>query len=299
MNKLLCGAAALLSLVIAAAPAFHSETRSIEFPEIPVELVFRALQPGEVILAVLKESPPVKRLVIESAGHSHVLGAGPPEAAPFALIGIDLAVKPGPLLMKITLEKPDGTVATIRRELEIEPKEFSRKRFTVNEAMLSPPPAEQERVRREQELVAAVFDIVSPKWLGQGRFMSPIPDREAAPNFGQQRVYNRTRTSVHQGVDIAAPWGTPVKAANAGRIVLASSLYLSGRTVIIDHGRGVFSLYGHFSKILVKRGDLVRKGQAVGKVGNTGRSTGPHLHWGVRVFDNRIDPFSLVSLPLI
>jgi len=128
--------------------------------------------------------------------------------------------------------------------------------------------------------------------------MSPIPDREAAPNFGQRRIYNKSYTSIHQGVDIAAPWGSPVRASNSGRVVLASSLYLSGRTVIIDHGQGVFSLYGHFSQILVKRGDLVKKGQVIARVGNTGRSTGPHVHWGVRILDSRVDPFSLVSLPL-
>jgi len=80
--------------------------------------------------------------------------------------------------------------------------------------------------------------------------------------------------------------------------VLASNLYLSGETVIIDHGRGVFTFYCHFSKILVKRGDLVKRGQPIARVGNTGRSTGPHLHWAVRIRDVRVDPFSLVDLPL-
>lgn len=298
MKKLFSGAAALVTLIVLAAPASRPETKSIAFPGFPVEFVFRSLQPGEVILAELKESPSVHKLVLEAGGHSYVLDRRAPGATAFALIGIDLAVKPGLLPVKLIVEKPDGTADTVREELLVEPKEFSRKRFVVNEAMLTPPPAERERVAREQDLVAAVFGVVSPRWLGTGSFMSPIPDREAAPNFGQQRIYNKTRTSIHQGVDIAAPWGTPVKASNAGRVVLASSLYLSGKTVIIDHGRGVFSLYGHFSKILVKRGDLVKKGQAVGKVGNTGRSTGPHLHWGIRILDSRVDPFSLVSLPL-
>ena len=92
--------------------------------------------------------------------------------------------------------------------------------------------------------------------------MSPIPDREAAPNFGQRRIYNKSYTSIHQGVDIAAPWGSPVRASNSGRVVLASSLYLSGKTVILDHGRGVFSLYGHFSQILIKRETWSKKGKS-------------------------------------
>lgn len=292
--------AVLSALACLAAPAANSrrETQSIAFPGIPVELVFRALQPGEVILAELKETPPVKRLVIQVQGHRYVLDGRAPGTKPFVLIGIDLATKPEPLPLSIREEKPDGTVENFREELPIEPKEFSRKRFIVNEAMLAPPAAERERVKREQELVAAVYGTITPEWLGTGSFMSPIPDREAAPNFGQQRIYNKSYTSIHQGVDIAAPWGSAVRASNSGRVVLASSLYLSGRTVIIDHGQGVFSLYGHFSQILVKRGDQVKKGQIIAKVGNTGRSTGPHLHWGVRILKSRVDPFSLVSLPL-
>jgi murein DD-endopeptidase MepM/ murein hydrolase activator NlpD len=89
-----------------------------------------------------------------------------------------------------------------------------------------------------------------------------------------------------------------VRASNAGKVVLASHLYLSGKTVIIDHGQGVFSLYCHFSRILVKRGVTVKKGALIGKIGNTGRSTGPHLHWAFKIFDSRVDPYSLVCLPI-
>jgi murein DD-endopeptidase MepM/ murein hydrolase activator NlpD len=99
-------------------------------------------------------------------------------------------------------------------------------------------------------------------------------------------------------VDIAAPRGTKAAAPNSGRIVLANKLYYSGWTVIIDHGRGVFTYCCHFDKLLVKRGDVVRKGQAIAEVGSTGRSTGPHLHWSARILAARVDPFSLAALPL-
>jgi murein DD-endopeptidase MepM/ murein hydrolase activator NlpD len=153
-------------------------------------------------------------------------------------------------------------------------------------------------VKREAELVAAVLSVVSPEWLATEGFESPLPDLEPYPNFGQRRIYNKTSRSTHAGVDIAAPSGTPARASNAGRVVLAAKLYLSGNTVIVDHGLGVFSYYCHFSKLLVKRGDLVRKGDQMALVGSTGRSTGPHLHWSLRLLDSRIDPFSLVALPL-
>jgi murein DD-endopeptidase MepM/ murein hydrolase activator NlpD len=87
-----------------------------------------------------------------------------------------------------------------------------------------------------------------------------------------------------------------VKASNAGKIALASDLYFAGKTVIIDHGLGVFSLYCHFSRFRIKRGDFVQKGNVIGEIGSTGRVTGPHLHWGIKIQGSRVDPFSLLSL---
>lgn len=275
-----------------------SVTHALTFQGLPVELNFRSLQPGEAILAVLKDAPPVRQVILKVRDHKYVLKRAGKGAPAFALIGIDVAAKPEPLNVGVVEEKADGSMAGFQEELPVEPKVFSRRRFIVDEAMLNPPPREQERVAREADLVQSVFDIFTPDWLGTGGFQSPLPDREPFPNFGQLRIYNKTRQSVHAGVDIAAPWGTPALASNAGRVVLASRLYLSGNTVIIDHGRGVFTFYCHFSKLLVKRDDRVRKGQPIANVGNTGRSTGPHLHWAVRILDVRVDPFSLVSLPL-
>ena len=164
--------------------------------------------------------------------------------------------------------------------------------------MAKAPPEEAERIEREAALVASVLSVVSPEWLGTGPFTTPLPEGEPFPNFGQRRLYNNDVASVHSGVDISAPAGTPARAANSGRVVLAANLYYSGNTVIIDHGLGVFTYYGHFSKILVKRGQPVKKGEVIAEVGSTGRSTGPHLHWSVRVLDSRVDPFSLAALPL-
>jgi murein DD-endopeptidase MepM/ murein hydrolase activator NlpD len=287
-----------LAAVLAGGSAAKIEMRTQTLPGLPVELIFRSLQPGEAILAVLKDTPPVRQVILKVRDRKYVLKGAGKGAPAFALIGIDVAAKPEPLNVGVVEEKADGSMAGFQEELPVEPKVFSRRRFIVDEAMLNAPPQEQERIAREADLVQSIFDIFTPEWLGTGSFQSPLPDREPFPNFGQLRIYNKTRQSVHAGVDIAAPWGTPTLASNAGRVVLASRLYFSGNTVIIDHGRGVFTFYCHFSKLLVKRGDRVRKGQPIAKVGNTGRSTGPHLHWAVRILDVRVDPFSLVSLPL-
>jgi len=102
--------------------------------------------------------------------------------------------------------------------------------------------------------------------------------------------------SIHAGVDIAIASGQPIKAANDGRVVLASNLYFSGNTVIIDHGLGLYTVYCHMSKLLVKRGSVVSRGQVVGLAGSTGLSTGPHLHWAAKINEARVDPLALLEI---
>src|SRR5262249_28752592 len=126
-------------------------------------------------------------------------------------------------------------------------------------------------------------------------FVRPV-DAPANSAFGSRSVFNGQPRSPHPGADFLSPAGTPVKAANAGRIVLADDLYYTGGTVIIDHGLGVFSLFAHLSAIDVHDGDMVVAGQVLGNVGATGRVTGPHLHWSVRINGARVDPLSLLSV---
>ncbi len=245
----------------------------------------------------MKGEPPVKAVRLQFLGKKYILSASRPGEKPFALIGIDLDVKPQSYVIRITAEKEDGTKEDARQEFLMDPKNFSQKRFWIKESLIAPPPQELERIRREQELLQDIYNCITPEWLGTGSFIPPL-DQEAFPNFGQRRIYNKRPPSVHAGVDIGAPWGAPIRAANSGKVVLASSLYFSGKTVIIEHGQGVFSIYGHMSKFLVKRGDVIKKGALIGKVGSTGRSTGPHLHWALKIYESRVDPFALVGMPL-
>src|SRR5439155_9005000 len=114
--------------------------------------------------------------------------------------------------------------------------------------------------------------------------------------FGTRSVFNGKPRNAHSGADFLSPAGTPIHAPNAGRIAVARSLYFSGNTVIIDHGLGLFSLLAHLSAIDVREGDQVEAGQVLGRVGATGRVTGPHLHWAVRAGDARVDPLALLAL---
>jgi murein DD-endopeptidase MepM/ murein hydrolase activator NlpD len=142
-----------------------------------------------------------------------------------------------------------------------------------------------------------VYSVREEKWLGEGAFERPHPGG-MTPNFGEKRIYNNVPRSTHSGVDIEAAYGSPVRASNSGRVVLAKDLYFSGKTVIIDHGLGLFTFYCHFSRLNVSRGEMVKKGAVIALAGSTGRSTGPHLHWGVRLLGSRVDPAALLGLAL-
>jgi murein DD-endopeptidase MepM/ murein hydrolase activator NlpD len=280
----------LAAITGSAAPTRENTAPSV-MPGPAIGLRYRSLQPGETILVSLDDSLGIRFAVLRFRGRFYVLD----EAAPFALIGLDLDSKPGTYPMEITITRTDRGPEAVRKDVIVEAKEFSKTKLWVKEAYAVPPKEVEERIAREAELLASVFSMITKKWLGDGDFIVPH-EGKAFPNFGQRRIYNNRPRSTHTGVDIAAPLGDPVRATNAGKIVLASDLYLGGKTVIIDHGQGIFSSYGHMSKLLVKRGGTVHKGEIIGLSGSTGRSTGPHLHWGMRIYEARIDPFSLLGL---
>jgi murein DD-endopeptidase MepM/ murein hydrolase activator NlpD len=114
--------------------------------------------------------------------------------------------------------------------------------------------------------------------------------------FGTRSVFNGKPRNAHGGADFLSPGGTPVHAPNAGRVVVARNLYFAGNSVVIDHGAGLFSQLAHLSEMDVAEGDRVEAGQVVGRVGATGRVTGPHLHWAVRAAGARVDPLSLLAV---
>ena len=118
----------------------------------------------------------------------------------------------------------------------------------------------------------------------------------ANSRFGTRSIYNGSARSAHGGADFLSPSGTPVQAPNAGRVAIARDLYFTGNTVVIDHGLGLFSMLAHLSAIDAREGDSVSAGQVVGRVGATGRVTGPHLHWAVRAAGARVDPLAVLAL---
>jgi murein DD-endopeptidase MepM/ murein hydrolase activator NlpD len=289
--------ALLSALLAAAAPFLHAQVFAVKTNlGTRVDFEATALAPGGIIVARLTAAPGVKQVSLRLAKEMIQLGGAEDRNGlePFGLLGLDLGLKPGPQTLKLTVSYADGKTEETVASVTVEPREFRLKKLTVPDKYVTPPRAVEDRIKQEAELLTLIYGIVTPRWLGEGPFILPH-DGAMAPNFGEKRVYNGVPRSSHAGVDIAAPLGAPVRAANAGRVVLSRDLYFSGRTVIIDHGLGLLTVYCHFSELRAKRGDTVKKGQVIGLAGSTGLSTGPHLHWSARVHQSRIDPAALVG----
>lgn len=278
-------ACVLLAAAALAAPA----------PRLSVES--RALKPGEMLLLVVEghdpESPPAATL----GGKPVDFFAAPSTGTWLALAGLDVEAKPGPMPLKTTLRPPGGKPVTEERQLEIEPAVFAVSELKVEGKYVTPAKTDAERAEAEAARLHKLFTRGEPKRLFEGRFDSPIAGAPSS-RFGERRIFNSQPRSPHSGADLRAKTGVPVKAPAAGRVALAGPLFFQGNTVVLDHGLGVTTLYAHLSKILVSPGALIKKGQVIGKVGATGRVTGPHLHWALKWRSARVDPFSLMSLDL-
>jgi biotin carboxyl carrier protein len=198
----------------------------------------------------------------------------------------------GPLTVKV--KQPASGV--VEHRIDVTPRDWPVERIDgVPPATVNPPPEIAARIEREQAQVSAVRTRDDPREDYALRFVWPVEGRISG-RFGNQRVYNGTPKSPHSGMDIAAAQGVPVKAPAGGIVTFAApDLYLTGGTVVIDHGAGISSNFLHLSRIDVKVGDRVEQGQAFAAVGATGRATGPHLHWGMNWFDTRIDPLLVLE----
>jgi murein DD-endopeptidase MepM/ murein hydrolase activator NlpD len=156
-------------------------------------------------------------------------------------------------------------------------------------------PENLDEIRREQAAFAHAFAAPAPDRLWDAPFIRPVPQAESASSFGRRRIINGTPRAPHSGLDLSAPAGTEVVAANHGKVVLAGNFFFAGGSVVLDHGGALFTMYFHLSEFRVGEGQFVRKGDVIGLSGATGRVTGAHLHWGARLANARIDPLELLK----
>src|ERR1700686_5180321 len=213
-----------------------------------------------------------------------------------ALLGVDLELKPENYALTLTAKTESAKEISCSATIDVKQGKFATESLKVAPNFVEPNPEQLARAEAERQRLRAIFATITPERLWEGSFRYPLARITTGGNFGKRRILNGQPGSPHSGVDFPAPAGTPVYAAQRGRVVLAEPLYFSGNTVILDHGLGLYTLYGHFSQIDVKPGDLVETGAVLGKVGATGRVTGPHLHWGLTVNRARVDALSVVAL---
>ena len=213
-----------------------------------------------------------------------------------ATVGVDLDSRPGDHGVDVTFKYADGHSRVRHEPIVVHGQRYPTTELKVEERFVELSPADQARADREGAETKAIYDTFSTERLWSAPFVVPVEGAKDGRNFGHRRVFNGQPRAPHSGADLRATTGTPIHAANRGKVVLAKDLFYSGNAVFIDHGLGVFTTYLHLSRIDVKAGDIVERGQRLGLAGATGRVTGPHLHWGVRILDARVDPFSLVRL---
>ncbi len=285
----------LMSLTSFSLFLFSQQERFLLSPSgIEIKLNLKQNTPGGMIKISIEDREKVESCAISFLGRKYFMGKDSGLGNFISLIGLDLALKEGSYPIEIFLKPSGRNWEHISTEIQVGERLFPEKRLWVEERFVTPPPEVQERIEMEAAMLRTIFLIFSPSWLGEGEFILPCKGK-LVENFGERRIFNNKPRSPHSGVDITAPVGTVVLASNSGKVVLSSELYFAGKTVIIDHGLGLFTLYCHFSRLRVRRGDLVKKGEVIGEVGATGRVTGAHLHWGARVLESRIDPVLLLE----
>jgi len=213
-----------------------------------------------------------------------------------ATVGVDLDSRPGEHAVDVTLTYDDGRTRVEREPVTVRSEQYPTTELTVEERYVELSPEDQARADREGAETSAIYDTFTPERYWTDGFLVPVHGAKDGRNFGHRRVFNGQPRAPHSGADLRASSGTPIHAANRGRIVLSKELFYSGNAVFVDHGHGLYTTYLHLSAIDVAVGQMVERGQQLGLAGATGRVTGPHLHWGVRLLDARVDPFSLVRV---
>jgi murein DD-endopeptidase MepM/ murein hydrolase activator NlpD len=285
--RLPCPAALLSLLLLTALPAL-AEAAPPPAPRLSVQ-PSRA-KPGDPVLVRVQgvKAPPTGELAgrplrfVPSAGGGYL-----------ALSGLPVEQAPG--LLEVRVEVPVALSPPLVAALEVVDPAYPASELRVDSKFVDPPEDVKARIQADQEAFARAYaqPLVPP--LFRGPFAWPRRARLTA-HYGQKRTFNGQMKSQHYGTDLAGRIGAPVAAANAGTVVLVRDCHGSGNTVILHHGAGLYSAYFHLSAVGVKEGQQLARGQALGKVGNTGRVTGPHLHWGVRADGLWVDPETLLSL---
>ncbi len=200
-----------------------------------------------------------------------------------AVVGISLTAKTGKHQVRVK-----GQSAPL--PFQVNARQYPEQYLTIkSKRKVNPNKTDIKRIRGERGRINAALRHWEPQAEIDTRFSLPLKGRFSSP-FGLRRFFNKQPRKPHSGIDIAAPKGTPIRAPAAGKVIERGEFFFNGKSVFIEHGQGLVTLYAHMSRIDVEPGQHVARGEVIGAVGQTGRATGPHLHWGVSLNNAQVNP---------
>ena len=215
----------------------------------------------------------------------------------YGIAGVSLETPPGVYALELKGTSARSAEIKFSQSIAVRAAKYPSVAVTVAKRFTEPSKEQLERIHQDKTVKQDVFQHTDPEREWSGKFKAPV-EVPVSDIFGTRRTFNGKVQSMHQGLDYAAPNGTPVSASNAGTVLFAGPLYFEGNCVVIDHGQGLLTLYLHLSEIKVKQGDRIVSGQEIGLSGGTGRATGPHLHLAVRWQGVYLNPATLLTLKL-
>jgi len=289
--RIVVAAAAALAAAAAASLAGAAST-----PKVTLDVSPAQPKQGDIVVVTLRSPAPLSSATLSDGTREFAMEAVGDGRTCRALLGIDFETKVGKRKVEVSAVGIDGGVVHAARTLQVRSGKFPTQKLKVAPAYVEPPEDELARIAQDREKVKRVYAAADTRRRFEAAFQRPV-ESPSHGSFGVRRVFNDQPRSPHDGVDLAAREGEPVVAAAPAVVALAENLYFSGNTVILDHGRGLFTFYFHLSAIDVRPGEEVAGGQRIGAVGATGRATGPHLHWGARLHGARVNPLDLLELP--
>lgn len=264
-----------------------------------LELTLSTSEPaqGDIVVLAVKGEPRTDLSGSWSGERLHFWKSGPDDGTHFTLLAVDLLTSPGSYTLAVDARLSSGESVGCSTKLAVRDGGFPVQRLTVDNRYVELSSEDLSRARGETNRLLRIFRTTTPEPLWEGSFRLPLDDAEASGSFGKRRILNDQPRSPHSGEDFSASSGTPVHAPQRGRVALAGDLFFTGNTVVLDHGLGLYTFYAHLESMAVEADAMVAPGELLGRVGETGRVTGPHLHWAARLNDKRVDPLDLLAIP--
>jgi hypothetical protein len=275
----------LCSILVLFICFFHGSAEGIEAEVFPP-----AINQGDAFTVKVSGANPSRLPAAELSG-KELSFSSCGEDCFLALGSVSIDTKPGDHMIRLNIGGHE-----IQLPLAVKEATFPERHLTLPDEKVFLNPEDLKRAQAEAAKLKSLWPVITDKaW--EGNFILPL-ENSVSTAFGTKRIINQKKNSIHRGIDIRGKKGEKVKATNSARVILAEELFFGGNTIILDHGQGIYSIYMHLSAFNVKVDDIVTKGSVIGFVGSTGRSTGPHLHFGVKMLNVNTNPISLTDLGL-